>query len=55
MDKINKRGLEIINNMIYEILTKTEFPKEQMRDWLITEIGMSSEEVNEFETLYGKL
>lgn len=45
------RETEIIHNLINEIMTKTEFPPEQLDSWLKTEIGMTEEELAQLAQL----
>ena len=41
------RSKQIINNLLYEICSKTELPQEQYEMWLKTEIGITDKELNE--------
>ena len=44
---MEERSKIIINNIIVALVTQGDFPKDQLADWLETEIGMTEEEISE--------
>lgn len=46
---MGKRSGILINNLLSEICTKTDIPKNQYKSWLIQEVGFTEEELNELE------
>ncbi len=46
---LNERSKTIVNNMVIKLLDEADFPKDQLEDWLTTEIGVTPEELEELK------
>ena len=45
----SERSKQLINNLLYEICSKTDLPIEQYEDWLVDEVGFSQKEISELK------
>ena len=48
---LKERALVIINNLLSEILDKTDISKEQYLPWLIQEVGLDEAEIAELRNM----
>lgn len=46
---MDDRSQILINNLLSEICSKTDIPREQYRAWLLCEVGFTEEELFELE------